>query len=233
MVTLKDAKEVSEKINKAFHPLSITVFGSIAKEGKGNDLDLLVVLDDRGKSFDNVDLLMHRCLKDFYKKFAIDPFVVPLSAFREHYLKGSPFLSLILKEGRILYMKNAVKEWMGQADDELKTAQYLFDGGFYKGTCFHSQQAIEKALKALLLNKGWELEKTHSIERLIALLGGYKIKIDIPDGDMVFIDSIYRGRYPAEAGLLPLGEPTKADAQKAVGIAERIIKKIKNKSDKK
>lgn len=233
MVTLKDAKEVSEVIHKEFAPVLIIVFGSTAREGSGNDLDLLVILDDRGKSFDNVDLLMHKCVKDFYKKFAIDPFVVPLSAFREHYLKGSPFLRLILKEGRILYMKNAVKEWMGQVDDELKMAQYLFDGDFYKGACFHSQQAIEKALKALLLNKGWELEKTHSIERLIYLLRGYKIKIDITDEDMVFIDSIYRGRYPAEAGLLPLGEPTKADAQKAVSIAERIIKKIKNKLDKK
>ncbi|MCL4456383.1 MAG: HEPN domain-containing protein [Nitrospirae bacterium] len=233
MVTLKDAKEVSEKINRAFSPLSITVFGSTAREGSGNDLDLLVVLDDRGKSFDNVDLLMHRCLKDFYKKFAIDPFVIPLSTFREHYFKGSPFLSLILKEGRILYMKDAVKQWMRQANDELKTAQYLFDGDFHKGSCFHSQQAIEKVLKALLLSRGWELEKTHSIDRLIALLGGYKIKIDIPDEDMVFIDSIYRGRYPAEAGLLPLGEPTKTDAQRAVSIAERIIRKVKTKLNKK
>lgn len=233
MITLQDAKEVSEKINKALNPLSITVFGSIAREGRGNDLDLLVIVDDKNMPSDNIDLLMHRCLKKFYKRFAIDPFVVSLSAFREHYLKGSPFLELILKEGRLLYMKDAIKEWIRQADDELKTAQYLFDGGFYKDTCFHSQQAIEKALKALLLSKGWELEKTHSIERLSALLGEYKVNIDISDEDIIFIDSIYRGRYPAEVGLLPLGEPTKSDAQRAVSIAEQVIKKVKAKLSKK
>jgi HEPN domain-containing protein/predicted nucleotidyltransferase len=233
MVTLKDAKEVSGTINKAFNTISITVFGSTAREGMGNDLDLLVVIDDKNMPSDNIDLLMQKCLKNFYKRFAIDPFVIPLSTFREHYLKGSPFLSLILKEGRILYMKDAVKEWIRQGDDELKTARYLFDGSFYKSACFHSQQAIEKALKAVLLSKGWELEKTHSIERLAALLEGYKVKIDISDEDMVFIDSIYRGRYPAEVGLLPLGEPTKADAQKAVGIAEQMIKKVKAKLNKK
>jgi hypothetical protein len=32
---------------------------------------------------------------------------------------------------------------------------------------------------------------------------------------------------------LPLGEPTKKDAQKAVGIAEQIIKKAKTKLNKK
>lgn len=233
MVTLKNAKEVSGEINKALNPLSITVFGSIAREGRGNDLDLLVVLDDKNMPSDNIDLLMHRCLKKFYKRFAIDPFVVSLSAFREHYLKGSPFLELILKEGRLLHMKDAVNEWMRQADDELRTAQYLFNGDFHKGACFHSQQAIEKALKALLLSKGWELEKTHSIERLAALLEGYKVKIDISDEDMVFIDSIYRGRYPAEVGLLPLGEPTKSDAQRAVSIAGQGIKKVKAKLSKK
>ncbi|MCL4491570.1 MAG: HEPN domain-containing protein [Nitrospirae bacterium] len=233
MVTLKEAREISKAINKTFNPLSITIFGSTAKEGAGNDLDLLVVLDDRERPLDNVDLLMHRCLKSFYKKFAIDPFVISLSTLREHYLKGSPFLRLILKEGRLLYMKDAVKEWMRQSEDEFKMARYLLEGEFYKGACFHSQQAIEKALKAILLSKGWELEKTHSLERLVSLAEEYRVRIDFPDEDIVFMDSIYRGRYPAEAGLLPFGEPAKADARKAVNIAEQMTKKVKTKLNKK
>lgn len=233
MVTLQDAKEVSERINKTFHPLSITVFGSTAREGRGNDLDLLVVLDDREQSLNNADLLMQRCLKDFYKKFAIDPFVVPLSTFREYYLKGSPFLQLIFKEGRFLYMKDAEKIWIKQAEEDLKMGEILMENGYYRGACFHSQQAIEKALKALLLSKKWDLERTHSIERLISITEDYNIKIDISDDDISFIDSIYRGRYPAEVGLLPLGEPTKANAQRAVSIADKIIKKTKAKLNKK
>ncbi|HEX8949388.1 MAG TPA: HEPN domain-containing protein [Dissulfurispiraceae bacterium] len=229
MVTIKEAKKISKVINKTFDPLSITVFGSIAKEGKGNDLDLLVVLDDKRKSIGDADLLMHRCLKKYYRKFAIDPFIIPASVFRKYYSKGSPFLRSILKEGRLLYMKDAIKEWIKQAEDELSMSSYLARGGYHKGACFHAQQATEKALKAMLLNKGWELEKTHSIERLISLAKDYKIKVNLSDEDMVFIDSIYRGRYPAEAGLLPLGEPSKADARKAVGIAEQMIKTAKTK----
>ncbi len=44
---------------------------------------------------------------------------------------------------------------------------------------------------------------------------------------MIFIDSIYSGRYPADAGLLPLGEPTESDAEKAVKIAKRLFKNLK------
>lgn len=229
MVTLKDAKEVSEVIRREFAPVSIVVFGSTARLGSGNDLDLLVVLDDAENKYDNVNLSMHRCLKDFCKRFAIDPFVVFLSAFREHYLKGSPFLQLIFKEGRFLYMRDAERVWIQQAEEDLKMAEVLMANEYYRGACFHSQQAAEKTLKALLLSKGWELERTHRVDRLISVAEDYGIKIEISDDDVSFIDSIYRGRYPAEAGLMPLGEPTKADAERTAGIARHILKAVKAK----
>ncbi|MBN2373757.1 HEPN domain-containing protein, partial [bacterium] len=72
--------------------------------------------------------------------------------------------------------------------------------------------------------KGWELEKIHSLERLIALAEDYNIKTGISDEEIIFIDSIYRSRYPGEAGLLPLGDPSESDAKKAVNIAKRILK---------
>ena len=103
-------------------------------------------------------------------------------------------------------------------------AAYLLQGKYFKGACFHSQQSIEKAVKAMLLNKGWELEKTHSIERLVSIGEEYNVQIYFSDEDAVFIDNIYRSRYHAEVGLLPLGEPLETDAQRAVGIATRILK---------
>ena len=47
--------------------------------------------------------------------------------------------------------------------------------------------------------------------------------LNISDEDVVFIDNVYRGRYPAEAGLLPLGDPSEADAQKILGLADQIF----------
>lgn len=224
MITLKDAQKVTDAIVKTLNPVSVMLFGSVAREGTGNDLDLLIVTDDKKGKIQDKNLLLHKCLKRFYTKFAIDPFVVALPSLNEHYLKGSPFLKLIFKEGRTLYMKDAVREWLKQSGEESNMAAYLLQGGYFKGACYHAQQSIEKSIKALLLKKGWELEKIHSIGRLIAIGRDYKIKLTLSDEEIVFIDGIYRGRYPAEAGLLPLGEPSKADAEKAVSIAGRIFK---------
>lgn len=225
MVTLENAREATASIVEALHPVSVTVFGSVAREGTGNDLDLLVVTDAGSKTAVNeAQLVLHGSLKKYYRKFPIDPFVVPLPLMNEYLAKGSPFLNLISREGRVLYMKDAVKEWLRQAGDELNMAAWLMQGGFFKGACYHAQQSVEKALKARLLGKGWELEKTHSIERLIALGEEYGIQFDLSDEEVVFLDSIYRGRYPAEAGLLPMGEPSESEGKRAVDLATRVFR---------
>ena len=228
MVTLKDAKEATESIVETLRPVSVVLFGSVAMEGTGTDLDLLVVTDDESDVAGDSNLLLHRCLKKFYKRFAIDSFVIPRSLLHEYYFRGSPFLRRIAREGKILYMKDAVREWLKQAEEESSMADYLLQGGYFKGACYHAQQSIEKSIKARLFTKGWELEKTHSLARLVAIGEDYKLSFELSDEEIVFVDSIYRGRYPAETGLLPYGEPSRADAGKAVGIARRIFKEMQS-----
>lgn len=224
--TFKDTKPVIDSVVHTLHPLSVILFGSVAKQGVGRDMDLLIVTADKQKDPLKLNLLLRKPLEKFYNKFAIDPFIISHSLLNEYYKKGSPFVRLICREGRLLYMKNAVKEWLKQAEDEVNMADYLFGGGFLKGACYHAQQSIEKTIKAMLLAKGWELEKVHSLERLSAITKDYKIRLTFSDEEVVFIDSIYRGRYPAEAGLLPYGEPSRTDAQKAIKIAKRIYKEM-------
>jgi HEPN domain-containing protein/predicted nucleotidyltransferase len=223
VVTLKEAKAVTDSIVKRLHPLSVVLFGSVARESTGNDLDLLIIVEDTTETIADLSVRLGKSLRRFYKKFDIDPFIIRHSLFSEYQRKGSPFLKLISKEGRSLYMKNAVQEWVKQSIDELDIAKYLLKGRYYKGACYHAQQAVEKAMKAQLLNKGWELEKTHSVERLHAIGTDYKIRFTIGEEETVFIDSIYRGRYPIETGLLPLGEPSAEDAEKAVSIAGKTV----------
>ena len=223
MVTTKEARATAKKIVSIVDPISITVFGSVARKGIGEDLDLLVVVDDHALSVNDCQLAIYRKLKRLYKKFAIDPIVVTYSTLNETFFQASPFLHAIAREGRTLYMKNATQVWLDQAKEELDTAEYLLHGEYYKGACYHAQQALEKTIKAKLLKKGWELEKTHSIARLVELGKEYRIKLKITDEEIIFIDGIYRGRYPAEAGLLPLRDPNKEDAERAISIARRLL----------
>lgn len=227
MVSLSDAKDVSNAIIKTLHPISIVVFGSVARKGIGDDLDLLVVIEGDAKMPNEAYLTVNRCLKPFFKKFAVDPFVISQSIVNEYHRKGSPFLQLILKDGRSLYMKDAVKEWLKQAKDELDMALCLLQGGYYKGSCYHAHQSMEKSIMACLLAKGWGLEKIHNIERLLSIAGDFGMSVNVSEDDVVFIDSIYRGRYPAEVGLLPLGEPSDSDAKRALSIADNTYHLIK------
>jgi HEPN domain-containing protein len=222
-VSLADAENVAGAVVKAIRPRSVVVFGSVATRGEGEDLDLLIVTDEHSDLHANVDIQIHRCLKGFYGRFSIDPFIVPAGRLEEYLRQGSPFLELIAREGRVLYMRGAAREWLEQARDEVKMGKYLGEGGFFKGACFHAQQAMEKAIKALLLAKGWMLERTHSIERLAVIAEQYNVDLPLAEEEIAFMDGIYRGRYPAEAGLLPFGEPSQGDARKAVEIAEKVV----------
>jgi uncharacterized protein (UPF0332 family) len=162
----------------------------------------MVLIDETNRTIEEAGSLVHQSLQPYYKRFSIDPFIVPVSKWLEYQKKGSPFLQLILKEGKLLYMKDITEEWVKQAREELNMAKYLLRGEYFKGACYHAQQSVEKALKASLFRKGWELEKTHSAARLIAIGKELKVKFPLTEDDILLIDSIYRGRNSAEAGLL-------------------------------
>jgi HEPN domain-containing protein/predicted nucleotidyltransferase len=223
MVTLEEAKTVSREIVRRFQPVSITVFGSVARTGSGNDLDIMVVVDELRSAPDEVSDKIQSYLSHWYRRFSIDPFVVGLAAAQRHLKHGSPFLDTILDEGVLLYMQNAIDEWNNNAAEDLAMARYLFDGDFFRGACYNAQQAVEKMIQARLLSKGWHLEKIYNLRRLIALCEEYRCTLIIPDEDISFLDSIYRSRYPAETGLLPHGEPGRDGALRAIGCAEKVM----------
>jgi len=225
MVSIQQTKKVKDKIIETLQPEAIILFGSVAKTGQGKDLDLLTIVgDERSNLNKDLDLLMAKKLKSFHKKFAIDHFIISRSIFDQYYAEGSFFLHKVFSEGRCLYMKKNNLAWIDDAQEELKTAKYLLEGNYFKGSCYHAQQSIEKYIKAKLLSKGWELEKIHNLRRLTSIAEDYKIKIKLSDEEILFIDSIYKGRYPAEVGLLPFGEPSEKEARKSIQIALKISK---------
>ncbi|HVN80900.1 MAG TPA: HEPN domain-containing protein [Terriglobia bacterium] len=62
-------------------------------------------------------------------------------------------------------------DWLRLARSDLALARVLPQGEILRETlCFHAQQAVEKSLKAVLIDLRVAFPKTHSIERLIDLL---------------------------------------------------------------
>ena len=229
VVTRATAGAVRDAVVAAIDPLEIILFGSVAAGAAGNDLDLLIVTDDRDgvRSADAADALavgaLRTVLRPIKREIDVDHYLVTRSQFAARLRSGSIFLRKIVSEGVCIYMREGIEAWRRQAEEELKTAEYLRAGGFHRGACYHAQQCVEKSIKTMLLERGWELEKLHSIHRLTAVAEEYRLPLQLQPGDVDFIDEIYRGRYPAESGLLPLGDPTAADAGRAVALAVRTV----------
>jgi len=60
-------------------------------------------------------------------------------------------------------------DWLRQAERDLEEVEYAKRGGYYELACFLSQQAAEKAAKALLQYLGIE-RRSHSVLHLLRML---------------------------------------------------------------
>ena len=59
------------------------------------------------------------------------------------------------------------RRWLAQAQQDLADARTLLEARSYASSCFHAQQAAEKAAKGLLYSKGIRAIVSHSVTRLI------------------------------------------------------------------
>ncbi len=125
-------------------------------------------------------------------------------------------------------MKKEAEEWIKIAMEEFQSAEYLFEKSLFRMVCYHAQQTVEKVLKALLVEHEIEFQRTHNILDLKNALKSICYEIELSDEDAIFLNSIYRARYPSDLGLLPSGEPTEKDAEKALNLAKAIVKWVSN-----
>ncbi len=121
-----------------------------------------------------------------------------------------------------------VKTWLAFAEYDLKSAKWQQEGKIYVSSCYASQQAAEKALKALLLEHGNIPPKIHSLDGLATVLKTLKIDISEIESDARELDIYYiTTRYPGQYGG-PEGLYSREDATKAIRSAENILTFVKS-----
>lgn len=125
-------------------------------------------------------------------------------------------------------MKKITEEWLKAAGDDLKVIEKIAsDEHLTHMVAFHSQQCIEKSLKAVCEEFEIGAGKIHNLERLLAVVHDHlEIEPDpvlIPMLDKLYIDS----RYPGDLGLLPEGKPTPEYSDKFHILAKNMYEKIK------
>ncbi len=111
--------------------------------------------------------------------------------------------------------------WIEYARQDFKTAQIVFKENIFNQVCFHSQQAIEKLLKAFLVKNNINPPRIHSIKELLKMCSQFKEANSLNEKALI-IDTYYiPTRYPeALIGSLPEGMPDKDEAKEALQIAQ-------------
>jgi len=123
------------------------------------------------------------------------------------------------------YWTGEARRWLGDAEEDLKVAEDLLMLGHFAASCFHSQQAAEKAVKAALYFKEVEA-RGHSIEALLERLGEMAhVDVSPVMDDARLLDRHYAPpRYP---NLHP-GIPLPAHRLYGRGDAEACLRAARN-----
>ncbi len=113
-----------------------------------------------------------------------------------------------------------VGDWLRKADLDIKSAEALLsqDPPLLHPSCFHSQQAAEKYLKAYLTWRQVEFPKTHSIREILNLVRT--------------VDEELAANLQPAAALTPYGvdvrypgdipEPARTEAEEALVMARSV-----------
>lgn len=115
-------------------------------------------------------------------------------------------------------MRKLTKEWVAKAEGDFVVANELrrVQPPVYDARCFHCQQAAEKYLKAILVELGAVVPRTHNLDDLLALLLPHYPTLRAFRRGLIFLtDFAVETRYPGE-------NATKRQAEAAVRWATRL-----------
>ena len=222
---LTTVEDITKRIVDIYEPDLIILYGSRTKGSQrdGSDADILIIKQTDERPIDR-RIRVEGMISD--RLISLDITVYTPQEFRYLFSLGSPFVEEIISEGKVIYMRKVTKNWLRDAQDELESASILFEHGKYRGTCYYSQQCVEKGLKSLILERGERPERILDIVEILNKATKLGWSLSFPMDDAIFLNSIYKGRYPTEEGLIPYGEPTKEEAEKALLAAQKLINRV-------
>jgi len=119
-------------------------------------------------------------------------------------------------------MKDETATWLSYADENLDVAVLALKHGHLNSCLQNAQQAVEKYLKAVIVERDFEFRRTHSIRELLGLLSNQGITLNISNDEMDLMDTIYLpSKYPIYSAL-PHALPEPEICKDALKIAEKV-----------
>jgi HEPN domain-containing protein len=115
-------------------------------------------------------------------------------------------------------------DWMDQAQGDLEHAKSDVEREFYDWACFSSQQAAEKAVKAVFQKMGaeaWGHSVADLLEELLSRCAVPEALIDVAlELDKAYIPTRYPNAHPSGS---PRRRYTRSEAERMVANAQQIV----------
>ncbi|WP_187329339.1 HEPN domain-containing protein [Halomicronema hongdechloris] len=143
----------------------VIVFGSLVtgEIHPWSDIDLVVIQETPLPFWPRI-MAMRRRLQP---RVGADILVYTPGEFQQLCQERLFFQQEVLPKARVMH---GAQQWFGFADEDLQAAEVLLQAQLYGPACFHSQQAVEKALKGLLVAQGQLPPSIHTLQDLLNLL---------------------------------------------------------------
>jgi len=111
------------------------------------------------------------------------------------------------------------REWLNRARSNLIRAKLSAAGVYYEDLCFDAQQAVEKAIKALLIHYQVDFPYIHDIAELLTLLeaNGEEIPATVKTAERLTRFAVFT-RYPGMASVI-----RQEEYEEAVKVAEEVL----------
>ena len=122
-------------------------------------------------------------------------------------------------------MSEPHENWLAKAEDDQDFAALGLEHEYFSQVCFLSQQAVEKALKAILIAKAGQYPRLHNLVELLNRCAANVPEISRFEEGVRILDQYYiPSRYPdGVPGGLPDGEPAERHAREALDLAGDIV----------
>ena len=237
---------------RAYEPEQIILFGSLARgdAGEHSDIDLIVIKD--------TDLPRQERRSECEERLpdklgvGVDIIVYTPAEVEGMIERRNPFLAAAFTDGVVVYDRNPIpgapplwsrlKEptmesrlrnayvWLESVQEDLQMSQAGLNSGLANSSCFHAQQASEKALKAFLIYCGFALERTHSVDELALRCIEQDSDFRSIAGDSNAVTGLYLDtRYATEDNGFFLIRYEIHQAERALEAARRIVALVESK----
>lgn len=119
-------------------------------------------------------------------------------------------------------MRDETSLWMQYADENLDVAELALNNDHLNASLHNAQQAVEKYLKALIIEHELPFKKTHAIYALWQELADHGVQTVLSEEDCDLFDAVYMpSRYPLFS-VLPDAMPDRETCEKCIKISRNV-----------